>query len=170
MSKLIESNPSLKVSKFIKVAALSAVITTGMEISNLRQAQAEVPIGNITPFDAATMEKTNAGVILQNFNGQQLNGVYLRTNSQELGLTNPNQLNVNASALLKDNNTQNYQLNTKVGDLYPYVNVLNNQGKTETTAGVFGDFQVSPSAKVTVLGEIDSTGNKLIRAGAGIKF
>jgi hypothetical protein len=125
MTKSIESSPYSKVSKFIKAASLSAVITTGMEISNLRQANAEVPIGNITPFDNATMEKTNAGVVIQNFNGQQLNGVYLRTNSQELGVTNPKQPNINASVLIKDNNSQNYQLNTKVGDLYPYVNVLN---------------------------------------------
>jgi hypothetical protein len=170
MSKSIESNQSIKVPNFIKAVGLSAALTAGIEISNLRQANAEVPIGNITPFDNATMEKTNVGVIIQNFNGQQLNGVYLRSNSQELGLTNPNQPNISASVLIKDNNTQNFQLNTKVGDFYPYVNVLNNQGKTETTAGVFGEFQVSPTTKVTGLIEVDSNGNKLVRGGAGYKF
>jgi hypothetical protein len=166
MPKSIESNSQIKVPKIIQTIGLSDALVAGIEISTLRKAQAEVPIGNITPFDAAIMEKSNAGVILQNFNGQQLNGVYLRTNSQELGLTKPNQLNINASILIKDNGTQNYQLSTEVGKLDPYVNILNNKGNAETTFGIV----ISPSDKAKINVEFDSKGNKLIQAGTGITF
>jgi hypothetical protein len=134
MLKSTESNQSINIPKCVKVIGLSAALAIGIEISNLRLANAEVPIGNITPFDASTMDKTNAGVVLQNFNGQQLNGVYLRTNTQELGITNPNQPTINGSVLFKTDGTENYQLNTKVSDFYPYANLLNNKGKSEVSA------------------------------------
>jgi hypothetical protein len=172
-SKSIES-PSKSNLATESVKLLSAATILSLSL-NVARANAEVPIGNLTPFTTETMKDTNAGVILQNFNGQNLNSVYLRTNSQELGITKLNQPKINASILLSDNNSQNYQLSTKIGDFYPYTNLALNQGQFKTTTGVFTEFNPSSNLKITGLAEVgtSSTNSKpdiLLRAGVGYKF
>jgi hypothetical protein len=165
---MLKLNESINIPNFASAALISGVLLTGMEISNLRKAHAEVPIGNINPFDAETMKDTNIGATIQNYNGQQLKGLYFRANTQELGITNPSQTNINTSILLKDNNTQNLQISADIGSFSPYANVLINQGKPEFTLGVFAGVQTE-TKKINFVFEKDSEGNTLDRTGVGFK-
>jgi hypothetical protein len=169
-----ESQSQPTIVELSKKLVLPFSIALSIGLGSIR-ACAEVPVGNLTPFDTATMQDTNAGIILQNFNGQPLNGAYLRTDSQQLGITKTKDPKINMSVLFRDNDSQNYQLNTKVGDFYPYVNFAVNQGEVETATGVFAEFKPFENVKITGVAEIGTSPSSskpdiLLRGGLGIKF